>query len=58
MTKSVTLAALHLAGENSKMHPYKQKVQKKKDLPKTAFDQENSLKIADEKKNRNIILDV
>ena len=50
MTKSVRLAALHLAGENSKMLHYKQKVQKMKDLPKTAFDQENSLKIADEKK--------
>ena len=58
MTKSVTLAALHLAGENSKMHPYKQKVQKMKDLPNTAFDQENSLKISEEKKNRNIIHDL
>ena len=28
MTKSMTLAALHLAGENSKMHHYKQNVNK------------------------------
>ena len=40
------------------MHPYKQKVQKMKDLPNTAFDQENSLKISEEKKNRNIIHDL
>ena len=40
------------------MHPYKQKVQKKKDLPKTAFDQENSLKISKENKNRNNIHDL
>ena len=58
MTMSVTLATLQRAGENSKMHHYKQKLQKMKDLPKTAFDQENSLKIADEKKNRKIIHDV
>ena len=54
----MTLAALHLAGENSKMHHYKQKSTKNENLPKTAFDQENSLKISEEKKNRNIIHDL
>ena len=34
------------------------KVQKMKDLPKTAFDQENSLKISKENKNRKIIHDL
>ena len=58
MMKSVTLATLKRAGEKSKMHHYKRKVQKMKDLPKTAFDQENSLKIEYEKKNRKKNIDV
>ena len=50
-------AGLPRAGENSKLHHYK-KVQKKEDLPRTWVLGENNLKISDEKKNRNIILDL
>ena len=35
MIKSLTLARLPSAGENSKPNHYKQKVQKKKAIPKT-----------------------
>ena len=47
---SPTLTGIPLAGANSKPHNYQQKVQEKKDLPKTWLSPKNRLKISDDKK--------
>ena len=52
------IAGLSCAGANSKAQHYKQKVHKMKDLPKKWFQRKNSLKISDNEKNRNIVLDL
>ena len=59
MTWSLTLAGLPRAGANSKLHRYKQIVQKMKDLPKTWVLRGKQFEdFRRKKKNRNIILDL
>ena len=58
MTWSLTLAGLPRAGANAKPHAYEQKYRKRRNIRKHGFQRENSLKILDDKKNRNIVVDL
>ena len=58
MTRSVRLAGLPRAGENSKPHHYKQKAQKMKVLPKTWVLRGKTFEDFRQEKNRNTILDL
>ena len=53
LTWSPTLTGIPLAGANSKLHNYQQKVQEKEDLLKTWLSPKNRLKISDDKKYKN-----
>ena len=58
MTWSLTPLELPCAGENSKPHQYKHKLQKTKDFPKTWGFNREKFEDFRQKKSKNIILDL